>query len=66
MSHTETLKAIASISDPALFEQLATAVLRVADPLYKNLIHTGVNTDGKTIKGPLDGIAFVSGASPPH
>lgn len=66
MSHAETLKALASITDTGLFERLATAVLREANPLYESLIHTGVNDRGQTIKGPLDGVAFISGAEPPH
>ena len=66
MSHAETLRALSSITDTGLFERLATAVLREANPLYKSLIHTGVNSRGRTIKGPLDGIAFIPGAEPPH
>ena len=66
MSHAETLKVLASITDTGLFERLATAVLREANPLYESLIHTGVNAGGQTIKGPLDGVAFIRGAEPPH
>lgn len=62
----ETAKRIAAITDEAMFERLATAVMREADPRYAALAHPGVNADGKTVKAPLDGIAFVSGASPPH
>jgi len=45
---------------------LATAVMREAEPRYAALSHPGVNADGRTVKAPLDGIAFVPGASPPH
>ena len=66
MSHAATLRALSSITDTGLFERLATAVLREANPLYESLIHTGVNVGGQTIKGPLDGVSFISGAEPPH
>jgi hypothetical protein len=66
VDHNETIRAISQISDAALFERLATAVLRQAVPaLYGNLIHTGMNT-GKTVKSPVDGIAFVRGEDPSH
>lgn len=61
MSHAETLKAIASITDTGLFERLAAVVLRESNHLYESLIHTGVNTNGQIIKGPLDGITFIRG-----
>lgn len=38
------------------FEALATAVLRLAEPGYAALIHTGTNVDGRTVKSPIDGI----------
>jgi hypothetical protein len=49
-----------------LFEVLATAVLQEDNPRYASLVHSGVNAAGKTVKAPLDGICFVSGADPPH
>lgn len=61
-----TTAALAGITDEGFFERLATAVLREANPLYATLVHPGVNAEGKTIKGPLDGIALVTGADPPH
>jgi hypothetical protein len=33
-----------------------------AEPRYAALSHPGVNADGRTVKAPLDGIAFVPGA----
>ncbi len=66
MSPEETAKALAAITDAGLFERLATAILREANPTYRSLIHTGVNIEGKTVKSPLDGICFVQGADPPH
>ena len=62
MNTNRTIQALASITDEGLFERLATTILRAADPLYKSLVQTGVNVDGKTVKAPLDGICFVHGA----
>jgi hypothetical protein len=54
-----TIRKLAEITDAALFERLATAVLRLNDAhLYGNLSHPGVNSDGKTVKAPLDGIGW--------
>lgn len=65
--HSETIRALSQISDAGLFERVATAVLRQTVPvLYGNLTHPGMNVDGKTVKAPVDGIAFVSGQNPPH
>ncbi len=66
MDTNRTIKTLASITDEGLFERLATTILREASPLYESLVPTGVNVDGKTVKAPLDGICFVSGARPPH
>lgn len=65
--HSETIRALSQITDAGLFERLATAVLRQAVPaLYGNLTHPGMNVDGKTVKSPVDGIAFVAGEHPLH
>lgn len=64
MTHTE--QKLEAITDEGLFEKLATAVLREADPTYRVLIHSGVNSKGKTIKSPVDGIGFVPGVRPSH
>jgi hypothetical protein len=67
MDHSETIRALAQITDQGLFERLATAVLRQAEPsLYGNLSHPGMTPTGKTRRSPVDGIAFVLGAHPPH
>ena len=66
MNTNRTLQALASITDEGLFERLATTILREDEPLYKSLVQTGVNVDGKTVKAPLDGICFVPGSKPPH
>jgi len=57
---------LAAITDEGLFECLATAILREANPMCRSLAHPGVNAAGKTVKSPLDGICFVQGADPPH
>src|SRR4029077_13978288 len=65
--HSETIRALSQISDEGLFERLATAVLRQAAPsLYGNLTHPGMNPDGKTVRSPVDGIAFVKDENPSH
>jgi hypothetical protein len=66
MDGVTTTQAIAGSTDEAMFERLATAVLRAAEPVYRNLLHPGVNADGKTVMSPLDGIHFVPGAHPAH
>jgi hypothetical protein len=66
MTVRDTNQALAQVTDEGLFEHLATAVLRIAEPLCAGLSHPGVNADGKTRKSPLDGIGFVRGADPPH
>jgi hypothetical protein len=66
MNSGETVRKLSEMTDDAAFERLVTAVLREAKPEYESLIHTGINTEGKTIKAPLDGITFVTGAQPPH
>lgn len=57
---TDTIKQLAAITDAAQFERIATSALRSAMPsLYGNLSHQGVNTDGKTVKAPLDNVGWV-------
>ena len=62
----DTNQALAAMTDEGLFERVAMAVLRIAEPLCATLSHPGVNAAGKTRKAPLDGIGFVPGADPPH
>lgn len=54
------------MSDTGHFELLATAVLRRAHPDCANLIHTGINAEGKPIRSPIDGITLIPGSSPPR
>jgi len=66
MDNGDSNRHLAGITDEGVFERLATAVLRKAESLYALVSHPGVNAEGKTVKSPVDGIAFVPGASPPH
>jgi hypothetical protein len=66
MSFTQTEKKLAEITDEGLFEKLATAVLRAAEPEYQALAHPGVNVDGQTVKSPVDAISFRTGTDPAH
>ncbi|NEV77866.1 hypothetical protein DYI24_12540 [Rhodopseudomonas sp. BR0C11] len=62
----DTIKQLSEMTDDAEFERLAMAILREANPEYASLLHTGVNSAGKTVKSPVDGISFAIGAQPPH
>ncbi|MDP1923696.1 MAG: hypothetical protein Q8N06_10430 [Hydrogenophaga sp.] len=66
MTERDTTQALAKMTDDGLFERIATAVLRVADPLCVGISHPGVNAAGKTRKSPIDGVGFVRDAEPPH
>jgi hypothetical protein len=56
----ETIRQLATITDAAQFERIVTSVLRSANPkLYANISHPGVNTNGKTVKSPLDNVGWV-------
>src|SRR6266705_2616313 len=64
---SETALALSKITDAGLFENLAAAVLRKAEPgLYSNLTQPGVNAEGKTVKAPIDALSFVRRSNPPH
>jgi hypothetical protein len=62
----ETERKLEAITDEGLFEKMAASVLRDSNPIYCSLVHPGVNADGKTVKSPVDGIGFVTGAVPSH
>lgn len=65
--YNETNRRLAQITDEGLFENLATDILRRAEPsLYAYLGQPGVNADGKTKRSPVDCIAYLPGADPPH
>jgi hypothetical protein len=54
MNTEKTLQALAAITDEGLFERLATSILRESNPIYRALVHPGVNVEGKTVKAPVD------------
>ena len=60
MDENHTRQRLAQITDPGLFEMMATAVLREEDVHCRRLAHVGVNTEGKTVKNPVDGIVYTS------
>ena len=62
----ETGQRLLAITSSNIFEQLATAVLRLQDNNYKAVIHTGINEKGETKPSPLDGFCLVPNLSPPH
>ncbi|EMK12237.1 hypothetical protein LEP1GSC066_3988 [Leptospira sp. serovar Kenya str. Sh9] len=65
--HSRTFRELAKITDPGLFERLATSVLRLGCPeLYSNLTHPGMNSKGRTVKSPVDGLSFVPNSDPLH
>src|ERR1017187_6714305 len=66
MTSSQTAKELAKITDEGRFEQLATAVLRRADPLYRNLCHVGVNAAGPTRNSRLVALCFGPGAASPR
>ncbi len=35
------------------------AVLRADDPRFRDTVHVGINEDGKTVPGPVDGIGYI-------
>ena len=60
MDKTDTRQRLDRITDPGLFEELATAVLRELDPRCRLLAHVGTNPEGRTVPSPLDGITYLS------
>lgn len=57
---------ISEMSDSGQFEKLATEVLRWSNQEYRSVIQTGINTEGKPIRDPVDGLGHVPDADPPH
>ena len=54
-----TAKEIDSITDPSKFERLMNSILRRSNPKYASIIETGINIEGKTIKGKVDAFGCV-------
>src|SRR5262249_26345291 len=66
MTSLSTAARLEAMTDRALFERLATSVLRKADPRYALVIHTGINAQGETIPPPIDGLPLIPHSEPPH
>jgi hypothetical protein len=66
MNPNDTTRKLSEMTDEAEFERLAGTILRLAGSDYKSLTTTGVNTAGKTVRSPLDGICYVPHADSPH
>src|ERR1039458_2431396 len=62
----ESSTALEGMSDTGQFELLATAILRRAYPECANLIHVGINAEGKPISSPIDGITLIPASTPPR
>jgi hypothetical protein len=62
MTTAETLERL----NDAEFELLAVRSLRELDTDCQAVIHMGMNAQGKTIPGPLDGFCRVPGINPPR
>ena len=60
MDRTDTRQRLDRITDPGLFEELATAVLRELDHRCRLLAHVGTNPEGRTVRSTLDGITYFS------
>ena len=60
MDRTDTRQRLDRITDPGLFEELATAVLRELDLRCRLLAHVGTNPEGRTVSSSLDGITYLS------
>lgn len=59
-----TAEALEGITDPGLFEILGIRALRLLHPDCECLEHLGVNAQGKTIAGAIDGFGRVPGSKP--
>jgi len=66
MYRTQTTAIVAGITDEGLFESLMTAILRKSNSKYASIVHTGLNDAGRTVKAPVDGITYETGANPSH
>src|ERR1035437_7077684 len=60
-----TAEALERINE-AEFELLAVRSLRELEPDCLAVIHMGMNAQGKTIPGPLDGFCRIPGVNPPR
>jgi len=60
-----TAEALEGITDESAFELLAVRALRELEPDCHSLVHLGMNSQGKTIRSPLDGFCSVPNYTSP-
>lgn len=61
MPGQRTRAALENITDDGQFEEIATAVLRITEPLCHGLAHPGTNARGRTKKSPVDAVTYAPG-----
>ncbi len=66
MDTSRTALELSEVTDEGKFERLATAILRESSDNYRPLVQTGVNSSGKTIKGPVDGLTIIQESGNTH
>ncbi|MBX9654798.1 hypothetical protein K2Y11_14385 [bacterium] len=64
--NTTTAAILESLTDLAKIEQIATSILRKAEPKYVGIIQTGLNARGETIVTPVYGLHLIPHSNPPH
>jgi hypothetical protein len=61
-----TAEALDGMTDESAFELLAVRSLRELEPDCHWLVHLGMNSQGKTIRNPIDGFCLVPNSTPPR
>jgi hypothetical protein len=61
-----TAEALDGMTDESAFELLAVRSLRKLEPDCHSLVHLGMNSQGKTIRNPIDGFCLVPNSMPPR
>lgn len=61
-----TAERLEQLTDRGLFERLASAVLRRAEPEYVRIIETGTNAQGEPIQDPIDGFCAARSQADTH
>jgi hypothetical protein len=61
-----TAEALDGMTDESAFELLAVRSLRELEPDCHSLVHLGMNSQGKTIRNPIDGFCLVPNSTPPR
>jgi hypothetical protein len=61
-----TAEALDGMTDESAFELLSVRSLRELEPDCHSLVHVGMNSQGKTIRSPIDGFCLVPNSTPPR